>query len=243
MAPGKCGCGVPDEDTALLAGCGALQDSLVHRYSFETNAMDTVGTAHGVLKGGATVTDGAVVLAGGTSGQYVDLPNGIISKLTNATIEAYVTWSGSAGKDWQRVFDFGTTTAGEDGLGNGAQYLFLSARKFRACFNTETPKAEIFTESSAPLPSTPVQVAVVVNNAGKSLSLYLDGDYQGGTVLSQPLSDIDDVNNWLGRSQYQADEYFAGKISEFRIYDAALTGPQLKTSKAMGENSTYLAKQ
>jgi hypothetical protein len=57
-----------------------------------------------------------------------------------------------------------------------------------------------------------------------------------------PLSAIPDVNNWIGRSQYAPDEYFAGKISEFRIYNAALTGPQLKTSKKMGENTTYLKK-
>ncbi len=243
MAPGKCGCGVPDEDGAVLAGCGALQDSLVHRYGFETNANDSVGTAHGTLMGGATVSGGALVLAGGDTGQYLNLPNALISTLSNATIEAYVTWTGAAGGDWQRIFDFGNSTAGEDKLGDGAQYLFLSARKFRACYTSATPKAEVFTESSAPLPTTPVQVAVVVNGTAKSLSLYLDGDYQGGTVLSLPLSAISDVNNWLGRSQYQNDEYFAGKIHEFRIYDAALTGPQLKTSKAMGENSTYLEKQ
>ena len=56
------------------------------------------------------------------------------------------------------------------------------------------------------------------------------------------ISAINDVNNWIGRSQYMGDDYFGGKISEFRIYSAALTGPQLKTSKKMGENTTYLQK-
>jgi Concanavalin A-like lectin/glucanases superfamily len=241
-APGKCGCGVPDVDSVNGASCVPLQDSLIHRYSFEADANDSVGTAHGQLMGGASVTGGALNLAGGTSGQYLNLPNALISTLTNATIEAYVTWTGAAGGDWQRVFDFGSSDMVEDTAGAGAKYLFLSARTFRACYTSATPKAEIFTDSSTPFPATAAQVAVVVNAASKSLSLYLDGNSVGSTPLSLPLSAIDDVNNWLGRSQYASDEYFGGKISEFRIYSAALTGPELKTSKKMGENTTYLKK-
>jgi hypothetical protein len=131
----------------------------------------------------------------------------------------------------------------EDVAGAGAKYLFLSARTFRACYTSATPKAEIFADSNTVLPdAAPAQVAVVVNSATKTLSLYLEGNSVGSTTLNLPLSAISDVNNWIGRSQYAADDYFGGKISEFRIYNAALTGPQLKTSKKMGENTTYLKK-
>jgi hypothetical protein len=242
-APGNCGCGVPDTDSVNGAACGPLQDSIIHRYSFEADAKDSVGTAHGALKGGATISGGALNLAGAKSGQYLDLPNGILSALTNMTIEAYVTWTGSAGGDWQRIFDFGSSDMAEDVAGAGAKYLFLSARTFRACYTSATPKAEIFADSNTVLPdAAPAQVAVVVNSATKTLSLYLEGNSVGSTTLNLPLSAISDVNNWIGRSQYAADDYFGGKISEFRIYNAALTGPQLKTSKKMGENTTYLKK-
>ena len=216
----------------------------MHRYSFETpnEAKDSVGNAHGELKGGATVSGGALNLAGGSSGQYLNLPNSLISSLGNVTIEAYVTWTGAAGGDWQRIFDFGSSDSAEDTSGVGTKYLFLSARKLRACYTSATPKAEVFTDSDVPLSSAPSQLAVVVSSSAKTLSLYLNGVSVGTTALSAPLSAINDINNWLGRSQYAADEYFAGKISEFRIYDAALTGPQLMTSRAMGENTTYLVK-
>lgn len=242
MAPGKCGCDVPDEDSIDGVSCVPLQNAIVHRYSFEQDTKDSVGSAHGTLMGGATIGGGALVLEGGSSGQYLNLPNHLINGLTNLTIEAYVTWSGSAGKDWQRIFDFGVTDAGEDKLGDGATYLFLSARAFRACYQGKTPKAEVFVDSNAPLAAEPVQVAVVVNSTGQKLELYVNGTNRGFTTLDQPLSAIDDVNNWIGRSQYMSDEYFAGKISEFRIYDAALTGPQLMTARLMGENTTYLKK-
>lgn len=239
-APGKCGCGAPDEDSVNGAGCAPLQNSIVHRYSFETDAKDSVGTAHGTLVGGAMVSGGALVLSG--DGQYLNLPNALISSLSSVTIEVYLTWTGDAGNDWQRIFDFGSSDMGEDKAGTGAKYLFLSARKFRGCYTSATPKSEVFVDSSKVLPTTAAQVALVVDG-GKSLEVFLNGQSTGKTNLTLPLSAISDNNNWIGRSQYAADPYFAGKISEFRIYDAALTGPQLSTSIAMGENTTYLKKQ
>ena len=53
--------------------------NLVNRYSFTSDAADSVGGAHGTLLGGATISGGAVVLNG--SGAYVDLPNGLVSAL------------------------------------------------------------------------------------------------------------------------------------------------------------------
>lgn len=243
-APGKCGCGAADVDSVKGVSCVPLQSSLIHRYSFEGDAKDSVGTAHGTLMGGATISDGALSLAGAKSGQYLDLPNGLISSLTSLTIEAYVTWTGSGGGDWQRVFDFGSSDMAEGAAGTGDKYLFLSARTLRACYTNASPSAEIYTDSNTPLTASPTQLAVVVDGTAHTLTLFLEGNSTGAAVpLTQPLSAINDVNNWLGRSQFANDDYFAGKISEFRIYDAALTGPLLKTSRAMGENTTYLEKQ
>jgi hypothetical protein len=188
--------------------------------------------------GGATTTGGALVLRGGASGDYLDLPDPLISTLTSATIEAYVTWSGGSGANWQRIFDFGSSTA----QGEGDKYLFLSTRIFRACYNNATPRAEIFVDGSVPLPATHVQVAVVVNDNAKTLSLFLNGSSVGSIALMAPLSALKDVDNWLGRSHFLADEYFGGTISEFRIYNAALSVEQMKASLAMGENTTYLKK-
>jgi len=242
-APGKCGCGSPDTDNINGASCIPLQNSLLHRYSFEVDAKDSVGSAHGTLMGGATISGGALTLAGADSGQFLDLPNGLVSPLASVTIEAFVTWTGSAGGDWQRVFDFGSSSMAEGTPGTGAKYLFLSARKLRACYTSATPPNEIFTDSNTDLSATATQLAVVVDGTAHTLTLFMDGDATGGAVpLSLPLSAINDVNNWLGRSQFAPDDFFAGKISEFRIYDVALTGPQLKTSKKMGENTTYLKK-
>src|SRR5688500_10053968 len=71
--------------------------ALKHRYSFSEGAVadasnrtivDSVSSANGVVRGaGASATLNQLVLPGGTSQTqaYVDLPNGIVSSLTDAT--------------------------------------------------------------------------------------------------------------------------------------------------------------
>ena len=69
-----------------------------------------IGPAGAGLNPSATAN--ALVLPGGTSdiAPYVDLPNGMISALTNATFEGWYTVNSI--QNWGRMFDFGSTTDG-----------------------------------------------------------------------------------------------------------------------------------
>jgi len=53
--------------------------------------------------------------------------------------------------------------------------------------------------------------------------LYVNGIQKGTATLQRKLSDLVDVNNWLGCSNSTADKTFIGKINELRIYDIPLT--------------------
>ena len=44
---------------------------------------------------------------------------------------------------------------------------------------------------------------------------------------SVALSTINDVNNWLGRSQWVQDSYLSGRYEELRIYDGALSDAEV----------------
>lgn len=257
-APGVCGCGFPDADTAKLASCTGIKNALVHRYDFEgtgTTVTDRVGTANGTLKGGATLSQlagkGVVVLSGGTTGSYVDLPNGLVSSLTNATFEAWVTWGG--GNAWQRVFDFGDTTAAtpEDNPANGKSYLFVTPQTdagsggvMRAVYSLSGGAAANETRVEATMALTQVlaQVALVVDTVAGKLILYMDGVNVGEQAYSGALGSINDVNCWLGRSQYNADPEMTGTYHDFRVYKAALTPLQIATSFAGGPDPAFLAK-
>jgi hypothetical protein len=225
-----------------------LETSLLHRYSFEGDgavALDSKGAAHGQLVASKLTGNGSLELEGLRSGQYVNLPNGIVSGLGSATFEAWVTWDG--GGPWQRIFDFGSNTAGEDLPGNGGtKYFFLTAAasndvprglpsSIRVAYSQNGVADEDICYGSAPLPTkVATHVAVVVDAAAQTFALYQDGALLSECSLTRPLSAIDDVNDWLGHSNFSADVDFGGSFDEFRIYGAALSAEELADSFAAG---------
>src|SRR6266498_2744596 len=110
---------------AFSLAISAPAANLVHRYSFAASAADSIGNADGVLSGGASLSNGAVVLDGVKG--YVDLPDNLVTGYTAITIETWVTDNGSSA--WGRIFDFGNNTT---------HYMFLtlpaSAGNLRGAF-------------------------------------------------------------------------------------------------------------
>lgn len=232
--PGDCGCGMPDD-----AGCAALAGALIHRYSFDGNGStitDSVGNANGTLTGGSQ--SGGFVSLNGSA--HVDLPGGLLSGLSAVTLEAWYNWSG--GSAWQRVFDFGISDAGSGSQGDGESYLFLTPQAvdssgfLRAAFSPSGGAAnEVYVDASSAPTNTTVHATVTVN--ASTLSLYRGANLEGSGSMTASLSSLNDQNNWLGWSQFQADPGFSGNILEFRIYNAALTGAQVQTSDTLGADA------
>ena len=222
--------------------------TLKHRYSFtETSGVqvtDSVGAAHGELLGtGGSFAGGSLTLDG-TEGTYVNLPNGLITAVgTNATFEMWVTYAGGA--NWARLFDFGTSTGGEDVSDGGADvdYLFYTSKSGDGLgvFESNFPAGGVTTVVRHP-GVTPVDVeehiVITYSFTGNSARLYTNGTFVATAAVPRPLSAMNnrDVNNWLGRSQF-ADPYWAGKYNEFRIYQGAMTAEQVAASFAAGANT------
>jgi hypothetical protein len=231
-----------------------LESSLIHRYSFDgegTTAVDSKFAAHGLVLGTKLSGTGALALAGGRSGEYVDLPNRIVSGLHDATFEAWLTWNGTgtAGGVWQRIFDFGNSSQGEDVPAGGTSYLFLTTASakdtgrglppaIRLVYSDNGVDAEQICQGPAPFPiGMATHVAVVIDATAETMSIFQDGALLSECPLAQPLSAIDDVNNWLGHSNFSADDDLAGSYDEFRIYAAALTAAELKSSFKAGPDA------
>ena len=228
------------EDPALVA----LRAALIHRYRFEgtgPSVIDSVGTADGVTVG-AQLSGGAAVLAGTepSAPQYIDLPNGLISGLASASFEAWVYWDVDATastSSWQRIFDFGSNSSTTEGQqGSNAHNLYLAPKsggvsgklhfEYRSQndgdFNVDGPSA---------MPArVQVQIVAVLDDTASTLTVYQNGLLQGSVYSAAVLSAIPDSNNWLGRSQYDGDPAFQGRILDFRIYAAALTQAQIQLS-------------
>ena len=213
---------------------------LKHRYSFnapvsDTIATDSAGGATGALVGGASFTgDGSLTMDGADG--YVDLPNGIISALTNATFDMWVTWNGDANAG-ERIFDFGNNSSGEDLQGTGTTYLYLTPRADNGLprFAVNNGAGEETLNGTAALPAgVETHLTVVYNYGGFLQKLYVNGQLAASGAVHVPFSSIQDMNNWLGRSQFGTDPNFNGKYDEFRIYDGILTDAQILLNDAAG---------
>src|SRR5438045_1697582 len=76
---------------SLLLALNVHGKTLIHRYSFTSDASDSVGGANGTAAGGATFNGSGSVVLDGVSG-HVSLPAGIVSNLTAVTIETWASF-------------------------------------------------------------------------------------------------------------------------------------------------------
>jgi hypothetical protein len=173
-------------------------------------------------------------------GEYVKLPNGIVSGLTgDFTISAWI--DPQANTMWSRVFDIGT------GTGN---YMFLAddnaGGDLRFAITTNGPGAEQGISSSFPVDSFGQSGAasfdhssasllplgqwslVTVTLAGDVGTLYVNGVAVGSNdaITLTPSALGQTTQDWLGRSEF-GDPFFNGSIDDFSISNAALTAAQV----------------
>jgi len=203
---------------------------IVANYAMEGNLPDSSGkNNHGKLVTDITYTNsltghGQALVLNGTNG-YVDLPIGsVINSLSNMTISLYANFSGTTG-DWQRIFDFGSGTT---------NYMFLCPRTtasgpMRFAITTAGGGGESQLNASSSLPTGWHHVAIVIDGATMTMRLHMDGAVvaSGATaVLPKDLGNT--TQNWLGKSQYEADAYYGGMIDDFRIYNRALSEGEVR---------------
>jgi hypothetical protein len=217
--------------------------TLQHRYSFVTDATDSVSGANGTIiapNGGAAATiNNGLFLPGNTQSTfgysgYVSLPAGLLTTTTNLTIECWVTQN--QGNNWAEIWDFGSS---------GSQNFALIPYPVNNNNNTEvafTPNGgEVDLASSILFPNNSEQyVCVTYNEANLTGNLYLNGNL----VASQILPSVSytpgliggaggTTEDMLGNDVY-GDDQFSGAIHEFRIWNGVVSPLYLAVSTAAG---------
>ena len=263
--------GPPHHSTVFAAPLSALgaftepyQDNvtnlstLVYRWSFDEDAAsilsgstvtDSVSGAVGtVLGAGAEFSGSGLQLPGGTTGTgdaaYFDMPNGIVSALTNLTVEIWATPLSS--QSWQRLFSFGRTADAGTGEYPGPASSATSASN--AVYWTLNVGTDLSVQQCAmrnyadddkdavsgtcldTFPGEQYHYVFTFEDGigffapdGGRMSFYRDGVRIGWRDVSFRLQDLDDVNNWLGRSQWSADYNSNVEYNEVRIYSDVLS--------------------
>ena len=204
----------------------APNDGQVDYYNFDETSGSKVNDYWGAQSG--TLVSNAVtrvpgiinsaVHFNGTANSYITLPAGLISKLTNFTISAWVKTDVNA--TWERVFDFGTGTT---------NYMFLTtnngSNSVRYAITTGNGEQGI---NSSVTFSNGVWHHIAVTLSGNTGTLYIDGVASGSnTSMTLNPASLGITNlDYIGKSQWN-DPLMNGAIDDFKIYGRALSAAEI----------------
>ena len=207
--------------------------TLTHRYSFATDASDSVGGANGTLQGAATVSGGQLQLTGANS-DYLDLPGGLLQDYNSTTID---TWANlGAAQNWARLWQFA------DVGGNATQNEFY----FAPGWNPNPPNGNFCNAGFASgggnifvggaLGNQALHITCVYGDG--SMEVYTNGVLEGRVSnLIAPATQAGTNSAWLGHSPFN-DPGINGSVDEYRIYRGRLSPEEITASDVLGPNQT-----
>ncbi len=218
---------------------------------------------------GATLDGARITLPGTTNcnlpdttiSAYLNLPNGIVSSKTNLTVEIWA--APNTARNFQLMLDFGRMNIAGDGAGapgewtgttpanvptsetsDGLALLFnrdtnINTQRQGSRINGGTP-LYLDTNLATTLGTTYHYVFTFQDTpGGGTVSWYRNGVLAGTGSVAFHLSEIEDVNNWLGRSQWNSLAAANASYDEVRIYDHALTPADITASFAAGPDASF----
>ncbi len=235
-----------------------IQTGLIHRWTFDESAdgvtiPDVVGGADATLMNGtgaAVIADGQATLGNDGSqnsnnaaaGDYVDLPNGILSPLTQMTLECWTTWDGTDAI-WQRVYDMGTSNGGEDVSSAGDQTTWFMFCPISGSRVVQVEYRRLGVANNLPISDNgifPANEEVLITHVHDDVAgivkVYINGTIIGAYAAPAMLNEFIDNNVWLGRSQW-GDPLYTGSYNELRIYDTALSAAEIAANYLAGPDA------
>jgi len=239
--------GQAGEGAQFLDGIG--ETALIARYLFTGNSEDWSRNGyHATLHGEATYVDdeqfGRVLsLPGGRDGGYVQIPGRALANMESLTVTGWLNVKDLT--PWQRFYDLG--------LGND-RYLYCTpvgqeradgcrVRMTAAGYGAEKGPATFRVATGQW-----VHLATVLDTTMKTLSLYVDGVRVGRSAgVDWTITDILDQENasanrvYIGKSLYDGDADFGGRVYDVRFYGIALSDRQIaviRRNALSGEDTT-----
>lgn len=211
----------------------ASAQSIVHRYEMNGNANDSVGTATGTVVGG-TFGGGAFTPTGG---QGMSLPTAAVAGLNNAfTIECWYTWNGNG--EYQTVFSFSDNTQNN--------FLINVARRGNesiqgSAFRVNGEDQTLITGPTNQTPGTsgPLTQIVITFDGISTGTFYVNGVASMTMTNINPAFDLSVFTKiGIGGNSPYPDPSVGGTISDFRIYNGALTAGQVTALNGLGADAS-----
>ncbi|MGA2749309.1 MAG: LamG-like jellyroll fold domain-containing protein [Verrucomicrobiota bacterium] len=223
--------------------------TLQHRYSFVSDASDSVGGPSwtGTLVppngGGAATINNGLILPGNANGGngvsgYLSLPNGIVAGNTSLTVECWI--QPSAVNTWAEIWDFGSSTAVNFALIQDSPGGFNAPYNMRVAFTPNNGEVDIDAPTYLPVTSSPQHIAVTYNNSTLTANLFFNGALDATTVLPNSTYSPGSfggangtTDNALGNDVW-GDPQFGGTIYELRTWNGVVSQRYLSASALLG---------
>lgn len=235
----------------------SVNAQMLHRYDFETDASDSVGTADGAVYGSASITGGGVYsggsgilgqLSGGVPQNGAGLPASAVDGITGAfTIECWLQTPFGGG--YTTAFSFSDGTTSNYVLGTPARGNWPYASSIAVIGGGTGLPEQLATGRWF---DTDELLQMLVTYDGTTLTYYQNAstDYDGfnttnyeaaGTIASIDVPNLDlssltqiGVN---GGAPWP-DNSMAGSVFDFRIYNQALSANQVYLLNCAGPDAT-----
>jgi hypothetical protein len=228
----------------------ATAQTLAHEYSFwadadgTTNAPDVIGGNNGTLFGDAAISGGLLELDG-TAGTYVELQPGIVTNDLAVTVEAWGLFPAISQQGvWANLFDFGTKDVNNQDsysisfcVNTGGGAIGELNAGISDSDNANVGRQDATCDGSLIATGTPgTYVAVVFNPSAGYAAIYVNGVLTGSTPITDTITPgILDVDNLIGADNW-GDPTMYGGVSEFRVWNGALSGLDVAASYTSGES-------
>jgi len=194
---------------------------------------DSWGGNDGTNHGADLETDcisGGCLNFNSTNGDYIDCGyDNSLNIKSNITINSWVKWSGTIG------------TGGYAIVGKaGGEYLQIQKNnginpKIAIWF---PPPINIWEESNTNVPSGNWHNIVVVYN-NSNIKFYLNGNMDGSPVVTGTINGQADKPFLIGNVE-TTSRFFNGSIDEVQLYNAVISGTQIKQNYLAGLNNLYI---
>ncbi|WP_343256374.1 LamG-like jellyroll fold domain-containing protein [Ligaoa zhengdingensis] len=209
-------------------------DELVNYYSFDGDAADLISGANGVLKSGAKIEGGNLVLDG--VDDYVEMPANWIGGAADTEALTISLWTEMDAKaNWEGLFHVSSgndrflTIANQGNPSNVDCGLIWS-------WYTDGMTGQQ-TAQASPADALPADqwshVAATYEN-GEAV-VYLDGKEVARSATDGTIAALGDtVNNYIGKTIFSADPTFSGRMNDYKIFYRALSAQEIADESAQG---------
>ncbi len=231
----------------------SVNAALLHRYDFETDASDSVGTADGAVYGVASITNGGLYSGGsGINGTLVagvpsngaGLPASVVSGITGAfTVECWYT--SAYGGGFNTAFSFSDGTTANYVLGCNARQGFPYPSSVAVIGGGASPSEQLTFGQWA---DNDTLQHMLVTFDGTTLTYYQNSstDYNGYNTANTLSASIDATGLDLstltqigvnGGAPWP-DNSMNGSVWDFRVYDNAVSAGQAVALYGLGSDAT-----